>query len=245
MRQIQLIFLLTILFLISCHTDKKKALIGNDDTHQFPVVLDTFGIDSFFHYLNNDSPTWLSTSNYNFYYIGKVEDTFYLNPFINFSYPPLPPTLYTDTKKINRTKSPKHENPFKKYYVDWDKEISYKYWTKAKIDIRIDTAFHKHSFLPIMLTNVDTEKIIIGYGRHIPIVMEATDSLGHWQPIQEIFSYMCGVGVGSIILPPKECVLTLTPIFKGSYKTKLRLVIGDNQSKAFLGYINYSQFQNK
>lgn len=233
------------LFLISCQTDKKKAVKEIDDLKPFPVVLDTLGIDKFLYSFDEENPTWLSTSNYNFYFIGEVKDTIYLSPFINFSPPPPPLPLPSGSKRTNTTKITEHENPFKKYYIEWDEERNYRNWTQAKIAIQVDTAIKLSNSFPIMLTNRDADTIFIGYGRHVPLIMEATDSLGNWKPIQERFIYMCGNGVGSIILPPNECVLTLAPIFKGNYKTKLRLTLGDNHSKTFIGFISYRQFQSK
>lgn len=245
MKQIQLILLLTTLFLISCQTDKKQDVKEIDDLKPFPVVLDTLGIDKFLYSFDDENPTWLSTSNYNFFFIGKVKDTVYLSPFINFTPPPPPPPLPSDSKTTNQTRIPELENPFKQYYIEWDEERNYKNWTQSKIDIQVDTATRISRLFPIMLTNRDTDTIFIGYGTHIPLVMEAMDSLGNWKPIQERFIYMCGNGVGSIILPPDESVLTLAPIFQGNYKTKLRLTIGDNHSKPFIGFINYRQFQSR
>ena len=245
MKQIQLIFLLTTLFLISFQNNKKEVVQEVDNFQPFPVVLDSLGIDKFMYSFDDKNPTWLSTSNYNFYFIGKVKDTLYLSPFINFSPPPPPPPLPSRKKTTIKSEMiVEYENLFKKYYVEWDEERNYRNWTQAKIDIQVDTATKISNSFPILLTNLDTDTIFIGYGRHIPLIMEATDSLGNWKPIQERFIYMCGNGVGSIILPPNECVLTLAPIFKGSYKTKLRLTLGDIHSKPFIGFINYRQFQS-
>jgi hypothetical protein len=56
--------------------------------------------------------------------------------------------------------------------------------------------------------------------------------------------YGCGVGISSVILPPNECALTFAPIFKGNYKTQLRLKLGENYSNIFYSSINYRQFQS-
>ena len=245
MKHIQIIILLTILFISSCQTDKKQDVKEIENSKPFPVVFDTLGINNFLYYFEDENPTWLSTSNYNFYFIGAVKDTVYLSPYINFSPPPPPPPLPSGAKTTNRAMTPERENPFKKYYIEWDEERSYKNWMQSKIDIQVDTATKISGLYPVMLTNLDIDTISIGYGRHIPLIMEATDSLGNWKPIQERFIYMCGNGVGTIILPPSECVLTLAPNFQGNYKTKLRLTLGDSNSKPFIGFINYRQFESR
>jgi hypothetical protein len=239
MKDIQIIFLLTTLFLISCQTDKKQDVKVIDNSQPFPVVLDTLGIEEFLYSYEDENSTWLSTTNYNLYFIGELKDTIYLN------FSPPPPPLPSGIKSTNTRDISVGEDPFKKYYIEWDGEMNYKDWTQSKIDIQIDTINKISNLFPVMLTNLDTDTTFIGYGSHIPLVMEAIDSTDTWKPIQEEFIYMCGVGVGSIILPPNQCVLTLAPIFNGNYKTKLRLILGDNHSKPFSGFINYRQFQSK
>lgn len=243
MKQIQLIFPLIVLFLISCHPDGKQSIEEANKSLRFPVVLDTFGVDQLLRLYEDEHATWLTTSNYSFYFIGKAEDTLYLNPFINsFSAPPF--ILPSGEKIANRTKITEPENPFAKYHIEWGEERSYRYWTQAKIEIQLDTTKKLSNAYPVVLTNIDTDTIFIGYGSHVPLIMEAIDTSGNWKPIQKRFIYMCGNGIGSFILPPNECVLTLAPIFQGNYKTKLRLTLGDNHSKPFTGFINYRQFQS-
>lgn len=57
---------------------------------------------------------------------------------------------------------------------------------------------------------------------------------------------MCGNGVGTIILPPNEIVLSSAPIFNGNFKTELRLTVPktDIYSNTFDGSINYRQFES-
>lgn len=222
-------------------TDQKQAKKEIDDLKPFPIVLDTLGIEELLDFHEDEIPTWLSTSNYKLYYIGVEKDTVYLNPFIYSATQPLPFGM----KKTILENIPVRENPFKKYYIEWDEEMKYKDWTQCKIEIQIGSTYKISNLFPVMLTNHDTDTIFIGYGSQIPLVMEGIDSTGAWKPIQERYIYMCGVGVSSIILPPNECLLTLAPIFNGNYKTKLRLTLGDNHSKPFFGFINYRQFQSK
>jgi hypothetical protein len=243
MKPFRFIFLLILLFQNGCHTGRKQTVKEIDDLKPFPVVLEEFSIDKYIRSFDEENPTWLTSSNYRFYYIGEVKDTVYLTPFIYFPsiYPPLPSTIKTTKQET----IPKRVNPYNKYYIEWDKESNLKNWTQVKIDIQIDTVTKISSLFPVMLTNRDTDTIIIGYGSQIPLIMEATDTLGNWKPIQERYIYLCGNDVGSIMLPPNESVLTLAPIFKGNYKTKLRFTLGDNHSKPFNGFINIRQFQSK
>lgn len=228
-------FFLIMFFIVSCHNHKKEGVKESDILPPFPVVLDTLGIDRFVHLSDENDSTWVSTSNYGFYYIGEVKDTIFLSTSLNFYPQPL-------SSEVKAT-MPKRENPFEKYYIEWNEEKNYKDWTGAHIDIRIDTTTLIARSFPAMLTNRGTDTVFIGYGKHIPMMMEATDSLGNWRPIQETYRYVCGMGVGSIILPPNECVLTLVPVFSGRYKTALRLTLGNNHSLPFTGFIEYWQFE--
>ena len=98
---------------------------------------------------------------------------------------------------------------------------------------------------PVLLTNNHTDTVTVGYGVILPLEMEAKDSTGLWKPIEKRFIYACGMGLNSIILPPNEIILTSAPIYKGDFKTDLRLVLGDNFSPVFQGNINYSQFEKE
>lgn len=233
------IILLTLLLTSSCNNDKKKEAKGNYNSKPFPVVLDTVGVDKFLYSHAVKNPTWLSTSNYNFYFIGAAKDTVYLSPHLCFS-----PTREHLSSENNWAMTEEREKQIKEYFLEWDEERSFKGWLQSKIVIQVDTTTNISGFYPVMLTNMETDTVFIGYGEHIPLILEATDSSGNWKPIQERFRYFCGNGVGAIILPPLECVLTLAPIFQGNYKTKLRLTLGDNHSKPFDGFIFYRQFES-
>lgn len=234
MRQIACIIISGIFLFCSCHTVKDKFV-----QDPFPLILDTTGIEINQFSFDDSKPTLQITSKYRPYYIGSIKDTIYPDPFINFS--PLPPPLKMKGSKKNNIKE--IENSFKKYYIEWTEKTSFKNWTQAKVELRIDTALKMSKLYPLLLINKDVDTCLIGYGNYIPIMMEALDSTQNWQPIQKVFIYQCGVGIGSIILPPHECLLTFAPIFNGSYKTKLRVAIGNNHSEPFDGSITYGQFR--
>jgi hypothetical protein len=234
MKQIQFIFFLSTLFLISCQNNAKQT----DNSKKFPIVLDTVGIGEFLNSRGEEDPSLLAVANYKVYFIGKIKDSVYLSKSFNF-YPPMP--LPPGLKLTNKINTSEPENPFKKYYIEQGKRDKYPDRLEDKIDIQFDTAVKISSLFPVMVTNRETDTIFIGYGTHVPLIMEAMDSLGNWQPIQERFRYRygCGTDLGAIILPPNESILTLVPTFKGNYKKKLRLTLGENHSKPFIGFIDY------
>ncbi len=240
MRYFSLIFFIVTILLSSCQLDKQKPdkqkkVEERKNLKPFPKILDTIGIGKFLHFDENTNYTWLTTSDYNFFFIGKVRDTIFSYPITKLFLPP----------EIKKSKSQtKYENLFKKYYVDWEDNREYKYCEQTEVEIQVDTTSISTDFYPTLLINKDKDTILIGSGNHIRIIMEAIDTTGNWKPIQKRFIYMCGVGISSVVLPPNECVLTFAPIFKGNYKTQLRLRLGENYSNTFYGSINYRQFQD-
>ena len=86
----------------------------------------------------------------------------------------------------------------------------------------------------------------VGYGQHIPLILEAQDSLGEWQAIQKLYTYWCGTGLTSFCLLPGELVITSCKLYEGDYQTKMRLAFGfkkTNYSNEFIGRMNYKQFE--
>ncbi len=239
MKRNDILFLLAILS-GACHSEnsgfsKKAQLI-----EPFPILIDSTKSDGLDLSEAYENATWLTTSQYGIYYIGLKSDTLFLNPFIGS---PVPPIL-EDTNQQNVIAYRTEASHFKKYYIDWLEEVDYPYAEESEIQIRVDSSKSIYNALPVWLTNLDVDTVLIGYGTHIPLVLEAMDSIGTWIPIQEPFVYFCGVGVNSIFLPPNESVITFAPIFKGDFKTKLRLALGAHHSDPFDGFINYRQFES-
>ena len=244
-----ILYILFLFALIACksstddtQTDNKPNEIVKEE--KFPTILDTLNID-LLDFLKNDTinSTWLSTAEYDFLYIGAPKDSIYVDHFLSFS-PPPPPPPNSEGKKYNL---PKYENKFGKHYIEWDAPIAFKSVKNAKIEIRINTMKTINNSYPVIVTNQDIDTVMIGYGNHMPIIMEALDSNNVWKPIEKRYIYGCGNGVGTIILPPKDIVLTSAPIFNGDYTTKLRLRFykTDIYSNTFNGSINYRQFESK
>ncbi len=236
MKHFAKLFILLVIVFSSCRIDNRKEI--EENVKAFPKVYDTTGIEKFIFY-KEDSPTWLTTSNYKLFYIGKVQDTIFLNPYLNFG--PFS-TLPSEEQNINTEKKQKLD--LENYFLKWPQKKNYKFWYQSKVEIRIDTSNLFSKSYPTLLTNMENDTIIIAYGQQIPLIMEAKDSIGNWKPIQTRYIYICGVGVGSIILPPKECLMTLSPIFIGNYRTLLRVSLGNNHSNLFYGNINYRQMQS-
>ena len=238
------VFLFATIYLVSCNADKGTK---GEETSQraippFPTVIDTLKFERNDSLGNGEETTWLRTANYPFLYIGVMTDSIFVNHQLRYElHSPrfLPDSLLTENK------NKQNKSHLQEYYIDWEDKRNYLYGQKSDVEIRIDTAKKINHSFPILLTNYAKDTIAIGYGDILPLIMEAKDSTGLWKPIEEAFVYMCGNGVGTIILPPNEVVLSYVPITNGNYSTELRIVFGENHSEPFKGNINYRQFESR
>ncbi|GAA4776656.1 MULTISPECIES: hypothetical protein [Flavobacterium] len=214
------------LLLIGCRNEEKKVKPKSELPTAFPTIINPINI-KYESTFGEENPTWISTADYNFNYLGKLQDSISLKR-ISFS---ILETLESPPKK---SKIKRKKRPYADYYIEWDKENRFSFMSEPKIEIQVSSK-QINNFHPALLRNRTKDTIPIGYGDIIPLILEAKDKSGKWKPIQEKFVYMCGNGVGTIVLPPKEIAVTLVPIFNGNYKTQLRLSMGSNKSNVFWG----------
>jgi hypothetical protein len=234
-----IILCLTTLLMLSCQTDNEYSQTEVVDLKTFPVIIDTSGVARRLDLFQQNNFNGLPYSHFEYYFIGRVKDTIYLNPSLRFF-------LYSiggmsKSGEIISEEITVLDDPFLKYRREWEDKIDYKHCSEVKIDIAMNREIKFSDYFPVMFTNCNKDTIIIGNSTNIPIMMEALDSSGIWRAIHEDYVVGCGNGVGYIILPPNECVITLAPIFTGPFKAKLRLTIGENHSEQFIGFINEQQ----
>ncbi|WP_298248336.1 hypothetical protein [uncultured Christiangramia sp.] len=253
--------LLSILILfISCNESDNKG-----DTTEFPVLTNIKTVKK----IKTDSLITRSSSS--ILYIGYLKDTIELNyELVDFPFNPPPPpppppengkVQEIDTielRKIFNTYNEKFKsNPVYPFYSGWEESRKFKSWNETNINIEVDTNtiikqlvidkyFRKEYYkaYPVFIKNQENDTINIGYDRFIPIIVEAKDSTNKWKPIEKMYSFMCGNGINSLILPPNNIIISSKVIYQGDYNTELRIKLGDNYSNKFKGSINYSQFQD-
>jgi hypothetical protein len=249
------VLLLTGLVLVSCTKPVKKENIektAENAKTEFPLIIDTFNIDN--KVLEMDTFT---VNNYNPLYFGKLTDSIFITYHLRVS----PPAQLSE--KIKNLKNPPEE-PKSAFYFDLYKEY-FRYgsfdmfpnWDSAKLKIAFDTTqkvtylnflpknykdYYYHAF-PLYIQNLSKDTVMVGYGKWLDLILEAKDKENNWQEIQPRTAYYLNSSLAKIILSPNEIVLTAIPIYKGDYKTKLRLKIGNNYSEEFNGEINYSQIE--
>lgn len=205
-------------------------------------------------------------ANYPPLYFGNWADTIYVNYEIpRYSSPPPPPVIITSGDTLYKNENDfyfgTHKDNYEKY-SDYYQVIpldDFTSWDSAVLEITIDTnaiirnidykKFQDNTFsfyaFPLIISNKTDKSVAIGYGSHLALILEAIDENGEWKPIEKRYTYMCGTGLPTIVLPSNEIVLTSVQIYKGEYLTDLRLKIGNNYSSTFKGYINLKQFKDK
>jgi hypothetical protein len=235
----------------------EQSVSNGKQAFNFPVIIDTSEFKT-----SKRVATWLSTANYELLYIGKWKDTIY--PDYGLEYyplvPPPPPPLGSEfvlSDTIDYQKSPT-EHKMSSHYIDWMTPVNYKSWRVAKLSIKVDTtqsvknddihvSWEEPFFdaYPVLIENKENDTITIAYEDFVPLITEAKDSMGNWRPIEKDWIYTCGNGVGTVILPPNEIVLSAAMIYHGHYSTTLRLRIDSTFSNEFEGSINYRQFESR
>jgi len=180
-------------------------------------------------------------------YFGDLKDTIYINHSPEPLDPPPPPEFGSNENPYVIEKG-----EYDDYFLDWMSFRDYKGWDSGdsvKFDIQIDTiqviSNKGRKAYPVLIQNLHSDTVYIGYGSHIPLITEALNEKGNWQPIEHQYVYICGVGLRSFILPPKQYVITSVLVYTGEYKTKLRIKYGNNYSGVYTGSINKTQFELK
>lgn len=232
MKSIPLIILAILISLSSCDSNKNKVTKPEKKVIDFkiPVVSDTSK-----SIIIARNTIWLQDGNFCPYYLGPWKDS------INVPY------------KQNLKKFFVYDGARMRYHepdsveillvVDTTKIISDKKmnWGRKGIEYSIEA----YKAYPVFIVNLTNDTLNIGYGDHLPIIMEAMDNNGRWRPIEEPYIYFCGTGLNDIILPPKEIIVTAAPIDSGEIKTKIRLRFNKILSNEFSGTINPGQFESE
>lgn len=191
--------------------------------------------DKFSNKLKLDSVNKLTTSEISPLYIGKITDS------ITISYQTRETVKKTETYK-------EYKLPTKnslEMFVDTSRIIGipmglYDYGKYGKRNNKIA--------IPIFIKNKSIDTLNIGYADYLPIIIEAKNRNGEWQPIQERMRFMCGNGIVDFYCPPNNIVVSAMQKYSGNFKTKLRLKYQSFGSKSSIfsneidGQINEKQF---
>lgn len=97
---------------------------------------------------------------------------------------------------------------------------------------------------PITIYNPEDKNIIIGFGNHIPLQLEALDKENNWKQIYGFRRYTCGNGIKYIILKSKQIAIVFVPRLKGNFRTTFRYRLKNIVSNEFEGNIDETYFKN-
>lgn len=207
---------------------------------KFPLLIHTNGVDSTLNF-DGEPLKEMSDANYELYYIGNYRKEIALDSGkISWGVRFIPPGFTKeDIEKYNNEK----KTGFACYTLSTAKiKKSLRNGEYLKMAIQIDTAVRIGSHYPVLLRNLQKDTCVIGIGGQLSLIMEAKNPQGVWKPIQQKFQAFCSSGEELLLLPPREVALTFAPIYKGDYKTQMRIVLGTNVSKPFWGFIDAKQF---
>ena len=230
------------LLVIIMFTCKNQNSISNNQNKLENLLKEIELVDTFTKTLQLERADRLIVANYHPLYIGPKKDSILLsysssmvkNRTIGQGSYRIPRKgdlkIYVNSSKVIGSGSNQILNKDQEVITDW------KY-----VNSRGETSSH-----PIIVENKSRDTLNIGYGEHIPMTLEALDSLSKWRPIQQHYTYSCGTGLPNFYLPPGELLITYCQQYDGDFKTKLRVVFGfgtTNYSNEFDGKIDYKQFE--
>lgn len=233
-----IVFLVAITFIMmSClSTDKEAIPVVNKEKRLFPVLIDTLP-----YKVTRMDVKFKKTGNYKPIFLGKFTDTIIINHYIGNG------SMIRDTSAT-----------FKKHFKYYHRDIgNYTTASPKNVTISIDTTtiikqvdfqgISDGSFIfeahPLYISNISKKDTVsLGFSYDIRTGLEAKNHEGVWQEIERVTFVGCPVGLKEFVLKPQDTIITSTPIFKGNFKTKLRLKLGETYSNEFDGYINEQQF---
>ena len=266
MKQLLGLFIFLTSLAFSCQPDTTVRKNNNSvivKTKEFPILVDTFNFKTSIKIQEK-----FGRANYLPLYFGKMKDTIFVNyALADYQTPPPPPIPVSGDGIIE----PQPIKP--KPHIDFDliaanrlkyanyfrigKGNKYLSWDSASLNIVVDTSriikninftglcdsLFAFEAYPVFLENKSGRKVAIGYGSHIDIILQAKNEQGQWQDIEWPYMYGCGTGLATIVIAEDEMALTSVPLFRGDFKTELRLRIGHNYSKPFRGTIDKRQLE--
>jgi hypothetical protein len=105
-------------------------------------------------------------------------------------------------------------------------------------------------YYPVYIVNeTKSSKAFLGKDLYVFGLQEALDTNGTWRPIEGRGFDFCGNGYWALLVHPQEFIAILFPKYAGSYKTKIRVRIQNENniyvSKPFDATINESQLYLK
>ena len=177
-------YLLSASVLLVCSPLSDKEKDETDVEFDFPVFIDKEELAE-----DKVNMIWMNDGNHNPLYFSEIIDTIRVERTFGRLYPPPPGS--TDTMRII-------EGKYSDYFLDWMNFRDYISYDSVELNILVDTTQfitnEMRKAYPVIIENLHSDAIYIGYGSYIPLITEALNKKGEWKPIEDRFIYMCGNG---------------------------------------------------
>ncbi len=98
------------------------------------------------------------------------------------------------------------------------------------------------SAYPVFIINIAPDTLYLSHNQYLSIHLEALNPRGKWQRIEQQLFSVCPSGAEIIVLPPGELILTSVPVYKGGFRTKMRLRYGGVCAEEFGGGVEVGVF---
>ena len=250
-------FLLLLATLQACSSENEPEenlpeLSAVKEVLNFPEIIDMFQFSTELKPIEN-----FNKSNYRPLFIGRDTSTIAVDYLIQ-KYAKEPSTIVevgVDPSKESELIEEYWDN-YNQYLLYFPDTLTYKEWYDGSIEIVIDTTQEVSNLVdfkpegegyiyaayPLLLRNIDTCTIVVGYGSHIPMVLEVKTENNEWIPIEERYLYFSGTGLNRLALPQNHVMLSSLPITQGDEKVEMRLRLGNNYSNIIIGKLSLKDF---
>lgn len=244
-----LIYAILVCFVAACDqpVERTKSVVQDKEEINFPTIQDTFNLQG-----KTKSIDLFLLSNYHPIYIGKDTNVVTVDYQIQQFYP-TPPSVEIIGEELIATES-ENKIKYRKLYETYFEEYpasKYTYWDSARVEIIIDTTQkvkslgrtkrdrieHIFEAYPVLIRNSSETNVSIGYGSHIPLILEFLHN-DNWIHLEYMYFYPCGSGMNSIILPKDEIIISSLPLMEGDKTQYFRLKLGNSYSNIIQGRLS-------
>lgn len=197
---------------------------SNNHDSNLPVVYET----NQWH-RNEFRPSKQQFASYTPIYIGPQKDSinasgyYYINRYYTNQYP------HIDSVNSNTIK----------FTIDTTRTITKVFLVDKNNHLVPDTC----SAYPVFTINITPDTLYLSNTQYISIYLEALNPKGNWQRIEQQLFSACPSGGEIIVLPPGELILTSVPVYKGGFRTKMRLNYGGVYTVEFGGGVGLGVFE--
>lgn len=179
---------------------------------------------------------WLPIANYSFLYIGVPGDSITLSHMQMF---------FDRSSDAQERIYAYPDSGDLIVHIDTNQSVSNIGGTSKFVNGKPEFTRQCYKAFPVFFVNTTKDTLSIGTNLGPSSYLEAIDKNGKWRPVEKESWILCGTGLSYIFLAPGEIAVTSVPVYKGNFRTKLRLRHKQTLSIEFYGSINHTQFESE